>query len=96
MNTSVGFFLMFMCLGAFYPRKFKDFFTLLTLSAEVGFCEALGANHSLLELLIQNTANTKILILFFSNLVPVLLWCEAIDVGRVTRGHSAKQGTAKT
>lgn len=85
-----------MCLAAFYPRKFKDFFTLLTLSAEVGFCEALGANHSLLELLIQNTANTKILILFFSNLVPVLLWCEAIDVGRVTRGHSAKQGTAKT
>lgn len=85
-----------MCSGAFHPRKFKDFLALLTLSTKVKFCEALGANHSLLELLIQNTANIKILILFSSNLVPVLLWCEAIDVGRVTGGQTANQGTAKT
>lgn len=61
------------------------------------FCESLGAQtFSLLEPLIQNMSYIKILILFFSNLVPVLLWCEAVDVGQVTRGRTVNQRTAKT
>lgn len=69
-----------MCSRTFHPQESEalssqeDFPVLLTLSTEVVFREShRGQTFSLLEYLIQSMSYIKILMLFFSKLVPILL-----------------------